>query len=122
MYQWYQGACECYVLLSDVTASSISSSSEGSDSSFNNSSWFERGWTLQELLAPQIVVFCNASWGVIGHQHRLNFVSDLFESDPYDKLLGPSLLTEVSNITKIPEVFLSGEENLREASIAQRMS
>ena len=35
-------------------------------SSFRESRWFTRGWTLQELLAPQEVVFFNKDWVEIG--------------------------------------------------------
>jgi hypothetical protein len=33
-----------------------------------NSEWFERGWTLQELLAPPCVVFVTQNWEIIGRK------------------------------------------------------
>lgn len=31
-------------------------------SSFEKSDWFKRGWKLQELLAPQVVLFVARQW------------------------------------------------------------
>jgi hypothetical protein len=59
MFRWYQNAARCYVYLSDVSVRT----QDGKllhvewESAFRNSRWFTRGWTLQELLAPEIVVF-----------------------------------------------------------------
>ncbi|PVH71132.1 hypothetical protein DL98DRAFT_577528 [Cadophora sp. DSE1049] len=47
MFRWYQKADKCYVYLADVAKESALSKSE----------WFSRGWTLQELLAPEMVEF-----------------------------------------------------------------
>jgi len=60
MYQWYCGAQACYAYLADVH--------NGPDvkDSFQNSEWFKKGWTLQELLAPKIVVFFDHDWEEIG--------------------------------------------------------
>lgn len=54
MFRWYQSAKLCYVYLSDV-ASHVGND-EGMDG-LRQSTWFTRGWTLQELLAPGSVVF-----------------------------------------------------------------
>ncbi len=63
MWQWYQDAERCIAFLSDVEATN---SVLEKWSQFNGSNWFKRGWTLQELLAPGIVTFCNSSWSIIG--------------------------------------------------------
>ncbi|KDR68887.1 hypothetical protein GALMADRAFT_39905, partial [Galerina marginata CBS 339.88] len=98
MYRWYQKARICYVFLSDVP-SDEDPSAEGSK--FSLSRWFTRGWTLQELLAPLLVVFYSSDWVEIGTRS--------------------SLREEISKITRIPcEVLMS--KPLSEISIAQRMS
>jgi hypothetical protein len=56
MFQWYKIAERCYVYLSDVSAYA-QDGSEHVESSIRNSRWFTRGWTLQELLAPDTVEF-----------------------------------------------------------------
>jgi hypothetical protein len=65
------------------------------------SRWFTRGWTLQELIAPQTVEFFTADWVGIG---------------PKKKLCGL-----LSSITKIDEHILKGG-NLAEVSVARKMS
>ena len=35
---------------------------------FLKSRWFTRGWTLQELLAPELVVFVDSAWRMIGEK------------------------------------------------------
>jgi hypothetical protein len=59
MYRWYYNAERCYVYLSDVSVRTHDGESHHVEweSAFRNSRWFTRGWTLQELLAPRIVVF-----------------------------------------------------------------
>ena len=59
MYRWYNRATRCYVYLSDVSIGTDEDSFVQSvwDGSFRASAWFSRGWTLQELLAPDSVEF-----------------------------------------------------------------
>lgn len=67
-----------------------------------NSRWFTRGWTLQELLAPDIVEFYTADWSIIGTRS--------------------SLQSEIASITGINEMVLSGDSNPLNCSVAERMS
>ena len=59
MFCWYQNAARCYVYLSDVSVRTRDGQSVHAEwiSAFRNSRWFTRGWTLQELLAPKVVLF-----------------------------------------------------------------
>ncbi|KAJ8507588.1 hypothetical protein ONZ45_g10055 [Pleurotus djamor] len=52
MYSYYRHAEVCIVYLADALNSE----------SFATSSWFTRGWTLQELLAPSRLVFYYGDW------------------------------------------------------------
>ncbi|KFY17969.1 hypothetical protein V492_00249 [Pseudogymnoascus sp. VKM F-4246] len=55
MFRWYRDAVKCYVYLPDVSRSRTSSANASNrawESTFRKSEWFTRGWTLQELLAP----------------------------------------------------------------------
>ncbi|CAH0055075.1 unnamed protein product [Clonostachys solani] len=99
MFQWYQQASLCYAFLSDVP-SNDDYWDEGS--TFFSSSWFQRGWTLQELLAPTELEFYDQNWVLIGTKMDM--------SAPIEKITG------------ISHRYLLGWEDFRQASVAQRMS
>jgi len=65
MFQWYAASQICYAYLSDVK-----SANEPDDdvflSSIRRSRWFTRGWTLQELLAPEVLTFYARDWTKLG--------------------------------------------------------
>lgn len=67
MFAWYNRAGICYAYLSDVPTFNPISFAEA----FRRSRWFKRGWTLQELLAPEEVVFYAADWSRIGTKATL---------------------------------------------------
>ncbi|KAF4415907.1 Vegetative incompatibility HET-E-1 [Fusarium acutatum] len=78
MFTWYSKADICYAYLSDVsTFKPLSYAKE-----FRQSRWFKRGWTLQELLAPDCVVFYAADWSRIGT--RSSLVCDIAEATGID--------------------------------------
>ncbi|KAM0480286.1 hypothetical protein ACHAPX_004117 [Trichoderma viride] len=99
MFRWYSLATVCYVYLSDVQDGDNPS---GFNSQFQKSRWFERGWTLQELLAPKHLRFYNSEWRYIGTKG--------------------SRCTVIQKITSVPRQFLLGVAELYTASVAQRMS
>ncbi|KAJ1329647.1 HET domain-containing protein [Microdochium nivale] len=53
MFKWYENAEVCFAFLDDVKPDPW----EPSRTPIENSEWMERGWTLQELLAPKRVEF-----------------------------------------------------------------
>jgi hypothetical protein len=73
MFRWYRNTARCYVYLSDVsvrTRDGLVPHMEW-ESAFRNSRWFTRGWTLQELLAPEIVVFYSQDHVRLGDKKSL---------------------------------------------------
>ena len=69
MYRYYERSEECYAYLPDVIPINDTVDLTGVHlSQFMNSSWFTRGWTLQELLAPTRVFFLSSDWRVFGHK------------------------------------------------------
>ncbi|KJA18050.1 hypothetical protein HYPSUDRAFT_970480 [Hypholoma sublateritium FD-334 SS-4] len=56
MYRWYQRSSMCMAYLADTA----------SLSDMGRDRWFTRGWTLQELLAPQKIKFYNKNWKFLG--------------------------------------------------------
>ena len=102
MYKWYEASSICYAYLEDVrlvegiprttyhgysgevdtddceickTASDMDSAVSCYGVPHIASRWFERGWTLQELLAPSYVLFLARDWAVIGD--RSQWVSEI---------------------------------------------
>lgn len=104
MYRYYKQAQVCFAYLQDVDDVDTNLSQDPSpdlSSQFCQSSWFTRGWTLQELLAPRDIDFFNSSWAFIGTKNTLN--------------------AAISVVTRIPAGFLLGRP-LHQASISTRMS
>jgi hypothetical protein len=99
MFRWYQNAVKCYVFLVDV---STQHSDEGS---INNqlcaSRWFQRGWTLQELIAPRSVEFFSRQGMSLGNK--------------------TSLEAQIHNITGISTLALQGNP-LSQFSVSERLS
>ncbi|KAI6037152.1 hypothetical protein PISMIDRAFT_113445 [Pisolithus microcarpus 441] len=73
MHRWYQNAQICYAYLNDVSESAFPTKRD--DDKFSQSNgwpeWFTRGWTLQELIAPNKVKFFNKGWVPIGNKQHL---------------------------------------------------
>ncbi|KAJ8463294.1 hypothetical protein ONZ51_g10349 [Trametes cubensis] len=102
MFDWYRYAGVCYVYLHDVPSVTTTAELETRKSPFRRSTWHRRGWTLQELLAPAVVVFFSEEWIIIGTKH--------------------TLATLISEITTIHRDVLTFQRSLDDFSIACRMS
>lgn len=129
MYRWYADAHVCFVYLNDVhcrseevqsyrlltdpVSTGLLNSSFGkgpgeahtqpisfqTEAMFADSAWFTRGWTLQELLAPEILIFVDSSWRIFGSKNTMNLLA--------------------SSVTGIVDV---ANVSLHNASIATKMS
>ncbi|KAH8897869.1 HET-domain-containing protein, partial [Thozetella sp. PMI_491] len=113
MFYWYQESGLCCVYLSDVP--DIDDPVE-QELAVRKSRWFTRGWTLQELLAPESVRFYNASWRAIGERNSP------FSIGPPPSNQLPSWTKLISEITKIRDHCLKGRAVYLTASVAERMS
>jgi hypothetical protein len=79
MFRWYQNAEVCYVYMEtvpsvdprNVATQSRSQLSSEQYHAFRRSEWHLRGWTLQELLAPDYVVFLDRTWTKFGTKDSL---------------------------------------------------
>ena len=92
MFDWYRNAEFCLAYLTDVET-------DTKKSAFMNSEWFRRAWTLQELLAPQTVVFVTNAWRVIGNKGA--------SSCGYSgTICGPGLEQNIAEVTGISESIL----------------
>ncbi|RPD64256.1 HET-domain-containing protein [Lentinus tigrinus ALCF2SS1-7] len=99
MYGWYAAADICFAYLEDVDDDH---DPRLKDSKFRRSRWFSRGWTLQELIAPAVVVFVSQTWRLIGTKADLG---DLVEE-----------------ITGVDRATLTHAISLDSVSVARRMS
>jgi Heterokaryon incompatibility protein (HET) len=72
MYQWYKNAEVCYVYLEDLR------NAEPMEGGLAHCRWLARGWTLQELIAPQTVVFYDREWNRRGS--RIDLIDVLSEA------------------------------------------
>lgn len=102
MFGWYKEAHERYVYLPDVSTHKRDHNGDNRrswEASLRKSRWFNRGWTLQELVAPETVEFYSRE------EERLGNKSDLCQ-----------IITE---ITGIPAAALQGSP-LSDFSVSQK--
>lgn len=121
MYRWYREASVCFAYLDDVEVHldmrrsahefgwGVLASKHQRLALFRKvigegdySEWFQRAWTLQELIAPKDVIFLDRNWRYIGKRSERS--------------------AELSEITGIDERLLLGGLHPAQFSIAQRMS
>lgn len=105
MFRWYAEADLCFAYLQDVLPWGT-----GIDAVYEScmsSEWFGRGWTLQELLAPQTVIFLTQDWKAFGKK-----------GPGYSDLLHLEL--SISDLTGIPPSVLFNYENISSCSDDQK--
>ncbi|KAM0255467.1 hypothetical protein ACHAQJ_005767 [Trichoderma viride] len=104
MYLWYEQSAECYAFLSDVEPV-ITTDASAFHQSLRHSRWFTRGWTLQELIAPKLVLFYANDWSLLGQKHT------------------PAEFTKmISEITSIDGEILDGRIDPLQLSVSARMA
>ncbi|KAI0199904.1 heterokaryon incompatibility protein-domain-containing protein [Astrocystis sublimbata] len=102
MFAWYRQAGLCIAYLSDVEKGSPLGVFSSIEDSRPTSNWFTRGWTLQELLAPQNLEFFDRNWKPLGKKKEL--------------------ADAVAEVSGIDAEYHTGEKKLNEACIAVKMS
>lgn len=93
MFRWYRNAAKCYVYLSDVSVPGGHDTLDTSSwiEAFRNSRWFTRGWTLQELIAPESVEFFSSEGHPLGDKRSLEHEITQVTGIPPKALRGQSL-------------------------------
>lgn len=99
MWDWYKLADVCYAYLADVQSTE---DPRKRFSSFRASRWHRRGWTLQELIAPDNVVFLTSDWEVLNTKM--------------------GLATTLDEITGINFAIFTGRMDVNTISVACRLS
>ncbi|OHW98848.1 HET domain containing protein [Colletotrichum incanum] len=84
MWRWYKEARICYAFLSDLSMSGWTNDpplqSRATGEGLERCRWFTRGWTLQELLAPDSIVFFDKNWTHCG-PYRVSNVLGRLQTD-----------------------------------------
>ncbi|GJC78223.1 vegetative incompatibility protein HET-E-1 [Colletotrichum liriopes] len=99
MWRWYSEAKICYVFLSDMSMSDrvdepwMKRSATGED--LESCRWFSRGWTLQELLAPEFIDFFDNTWTHCGTKLSLRSELSILTGINIDVLENSSLMYQV---------------------------
>ncbi|KAI0437127.1 HET-domain-containing protein [Xylaria telfairii] len=115
MYAWYRNSKRCYVYLADFIRSECSHLKATPDHTISpspfvgmeqlhRSKWFTRGWTLQELLAPETVIFFDRNWQQIGNKRT------------------PAFRKKICEITGIDNEYLSEPCRIPAACVSEKMS
>ncbi|KAL9032683.1 MAG: hypothetical protein Q9180_006361 [Flavoplaca navasiana] len=94
MYRLYHDAEICIAYLYDYPTSEVQT--------FSQSDWFTRGWTLQELVAPEVVKFFDKNWDYIGETG--------------------DLAAELTQRTGVHKKFWTSNAPVNYASVSERMS
>jgi hypothetical protein len=87
MFEYYARSHICFAYLADLVP--------GSDD-MGACRWFSRGWTLQELIAPGDLVFCDQRWKPFAAKSELVDVLAEITRVPRDVLLDASSRSTVS--------------------------
>ena len=85
MFSWYRRSALTIVYLFDVSR----------DGKLSSSTWFKRGWTLQELLAPRKILFYTQDWSLYKGSPSSNHKED------------DAVLTELEAATGIARHYLT---------------
>ncbi|KAG2151591.1 uncharacterized protein EDB93DRAFT_1249232 [Suillus bovinus] len=88
MFVWYRRSALTIVYLSDVSSSAKSGT-------LANSAWNTRGWTIQELLAPVVVLFYRADWTLY------------LDDRSYNHKMSATIMHELQNSTGIDALSLA---------------
>ncbi|KAH7924803.1 HET-domain-containing protein [Leucogyrophana mollusca] len=103
MFDWYRNSTITLIYLSDVA--------DRSPGALRRSQWFFRGWTLQELLAPHVVLFYLSDWSLYVPRSRPVLRGDNDKTNP-------ELMQMLTIATGIHGQFLTdfkpGVDHLRE--------
>ncbi|GIZ43479.1 hypothetical protein CKM354_000670500 [Cercospora kikuchii] len=114
MFFWYRESAVCLAYLDDIDAFPPSSGAI-STSRLAESEWFRRGWTLQELLAPKIVLFRERMWRDIG--------AKVSSRQPSSSISVSVILNkQLSRVTHIPEEVLDDYSKSASYSDDQKFS
>ncbi|PVH88971.1 hypothetical protein DL98DRAFT_544031 [Cadophora sp. DSE1049] len=98
MYQWYKLSSVCFAYLSDLPNGELLHNS----SVLGLCRWLTRGWTLQELIASEVIEFYDQTWNLKGTKDNFS--------------------TILSRLTGVDEEIIRNSSLVSTTSVAKRMS
>lgn len=113
MFRWYAEAFVCITYMHDVPSTPV-----GGLKAFRASVWFTRGWTLQELLAPQFILFLDEGWKVFGHKHGR--YADSHWTDAIH--VGMKLNSEIAKVAMISEHIIDDYSSSEGLTVDQKLA
>lgn len=102
MFRWYKESSLCLAYLSDLQVNNFELPESQTSELMKDCLWFTRGWTLQELIAPEELDFYDQEWNFRGSKKTLRH--------------------GLSRITGIDVAILEDSELLPTIPVGQRMS
>ena len=91
-FLWYSRAEVCYAYMQDIESNCVV---DTPGSAFRTARRHSRGWTLQELIAPSLVIFVSRAWKLLGNKLQLasllHEISDHRHAEPGPDASGPLL-------------------------------
>jgi hypothetical protein len=96
MYEYYSKSGMCIAYLDDIE------DHPQDDSYLKHATWFSRGWTLQELVAPEFMVFYSQNWWKLGWKEDLK--------------------RQIAIVSGIDEEVLNYPLRVNEISVSEKMS
>jgi hypothetical protein len=113
----------CYIYLGDVEKQP---SWDATADLIRRARWFTRGWTLQELLAPRELTFCNRDWNFIGTRRKrgsvCGYTDSGFHTPGHCHAGDQPLSVLISTITNIDMKIIEVLKKVTDTSVAEKMS
>lgn len=131
MFAWYRKSAICYAFLSDIHERPRPNTVQIAGAfhfDISYSRWFTRGWTLQELLAPDFLYFFDASWEALGSRNLWATSISQKTAIPAKCLTGPEYgefniyQDKNASLRRVQKSRESIEDKLQHITVAARMS
>ncbi|KAK7734230.1 hypothetical protein SLS53_007878 [Cytospora paraplurivora] len=95
MFYWYKESSICFAYLSDLPINNFEHAESKTADLMKDCKWFTRGWTLQELIAPEELDFYDQEWNFRGSKKILRRELSRITGIDVDILEDPELLPTI---------------------------
>ncbi|KAK6853737.1 hypothetical protein PG995_010549 [Apiospora arundinis] len=95
MFKWYSQSRVCMVYLNDMDVRTEAQSEKGEFPIPDTCRWFTRGWCLQELIAPQNMMFYDKEWNAVATKTDVSQLLSEKSGIPQSVLDDPNELSSI---------------------------